>query len=97
MPEFPVDEQQDVGSVVGRVVGTEDSTPLEFAVALAPGAYLQLDDVVATERDVPGVGTVVTSGVVTEVRATKARPSAPTSSSSPTASCPPRCRRSPRS
>ena len=69
MPEFPVDEQQDVGSVVGRVVGTEDSTPLEFAVALAPGAYLQLDDVVATERDVPGVGKVVTSGVVTEVRA----------------------------
>ncbi|MGD9987932.1 ATP-binding protein [Pseudonocardia sp.] len=61
--------QPETGSVVGRVLGTEDSTPLEFAVALAPGAYLQLDDVVATERDVPGVGTVVTSGVVTEVRA----------------------------
>lgn len=69
MPELSVDAQPDVGSVVGRVVGTEDSTPLEFAVALAPGAYLQLDDVVATERDVPGVGKVVTSGVVTEVRA----------------------------
>ncbi|GJF02900.1 ATP-binding protein [Pseudonocardia sp. D17] len=58
-----------VAASVGRVVGTEDSTPLEFAVALAPGAYLQLDDVVATEREVPGVGVVVTSGVVTEVRA----------------------------
>src|SRR5215813_459683 len=41
--------------VVGRVVGTEDSTPLEFSVALDAGAYLQLDDVVVTARQVPGV------------------------------------------
>lgn len=54
---------------VGRVVGTEDSTPLEFAVALAPDNYLQLDDVVVTVRQVPGLGPVATSGVVTEVRA----------------------------
>lgn len=53
---------------VGRVVGTEDSTPLQFGVALDEGAYLQLDDVVVTERQVPGVGPVLTSGVVTEVR-----------------------------
>jgi DNA helicase HerA-like ATPase len=55
--------------VVGRVVGTEDSTPLQFAVALGKDAYLQLDDVVVTVRPVPGVGPVLTSGVVTQVRA----------------------------
>lgn len=52
---------------VGRVVGTEDATPLEWSVALAPGQYLQLDDVVVAERDVPGFGRVRTSGVVTQV------------------------------
>jgi len=54
---------------VGLVAGTEDSTPLLFSVALAPEAYLQLDDVVVTVRAVPGVGPVLTSGVVTQVRA----------------------------
>ncbi len=54
---------------VGRVTGTEDSTPLLFSVALAPGQYLQLDDVVVTRRSVPGIGAVTTAGVVTEVRA----------------------------
>lgn len=53
---------------VGRIGGTEDSTPLLFRVAVLPEAYLQLDDVVVTLRDVPGVGAVTTSGVVTEVR-----------------------------
>ncbi len=62
-------EQSDPVSLVGRVVGTEDSTPLLFSVALAQGSYLQLDDVVVTARTVPGVGEVRTSGVVTEVRA----------------------------
>ncbi|MEU5335679.1 ATP-binding protein [Streptomyces asoensis] len=52
---------------VGKVAGTEDSTPLKFHVALSPDAYLQLDDVVSTRREIPGRGTVVTSGVVTEV------------------------------
>jgi len=51
------------------VVGTEDSTPLQFSVALAPEQYLQLDDVVVTVRPVPGIGPVMTAGVVTEVRA----------------------------
>lgn len=52
---------------VGRVAGTEDATPLQFHVALGESAYLQLDDVVVTRREVPGFGEVTTSGVVTEV------------------------------
>jgi hypothetical protein len=80
---------------VGLVVGTEDSTPLQFSVALAPEQYLQLDDVVVTSRIVPGFGPVATSGVVTEVRrGTRAPPTPPTSSSSPTPCCPRTCRRS---
>ena len=54
---------------VGRVAGTEDSTPLQFAVALDDASYLQLDDVVVTLRQIPGVGPVLTSGIVTQVRA----------------------------
>ena len=57
------------GPPVGRVVGTEDSTPLQFSVALDQDAYLQLDDVVVTVRPVPGREPVATAGVVTEVRA----------------------------
>src|ERR671921_699424 len=59
----------DSASAVGRVAGTEDSTPLQFSVALADDAYLQLDDVVVTVRAVPGREPVSTAGVVTEVRA----------------------------
>ena len=55
------------GDTVGLVAGTSDSTPLKFSVAVGPDAYLQLDDVVTTERVVPGVGPVRTSGVVTQV------------------------------
>ncbi|MDQ3964173.1 MAG: ATP-binding protein [Actinomycetota bacterium] len=54
---------------VGRVLGTQDSTPLEFWVGLAEGSYLQLDDVVATERTPPGGETVSIFGVVSQVRA----------------------------
>src|SRR4051812_16416943 len=57
-----------VAGQVGRVSGLTDSTPLLFGVALEPEAYLQLDDVVVTVRAVPGVGPVMTCGVVTEVR-----------------------------
>lgn len=53
---------------VGQVVGTEDATPLVFHVAIYPDSYLQLDDVVATWREVPGRGIVLTSGIVTDVR-----------------------------
>ena len=61
-PQGPADE-------VGLVAGTEDSTPLQFCVALDEASYLQLDDVVVTLRQVPGVGPVLTSGIVTQVRA----------------------------
>ena len=62
------DMGESVSNVVGRIAGTADSTPLLFNVALAPDAYLQLDDVVVTSRAVPGFGQVMTFGVVTEVR-----------------------------
>ena len=35
-------------TAVGRVLGTSDATPLQFWTAVAPGSYLQLDDVVVT-------------------------------------------------
>src|SRR5215470_18729639 len=54
---------------VGRVLGTADATPLQFWVAVAPGEYLQLDDVVVTTRPVPGGPAVTIAGVVTAVRA----------------------------
>ncbi len=56
-------------SDVGRVLGTLDATPLQFHVAIDPKTYLQLDDVVITSRDVPGVGPVMTAGIVTQVTA----------------------------
>ena len=39
--------------VVGRVIGTDVATPLEFWVGVAPGQFLQLDDVVALDRSLP--------------------------------------------
>jgi DNA helicase HerA-like ATPase len=55
--------------IVGRVLGSEDATPMVFHVGIGPGHYLQLDDVVVTEREVPGGGPVRLSGIVTQVRA----------------------------
>jgi DNA helicase HerA-like ATPase len=55
---------------VGRVIGTEPATPLEFWVGVAEGAYLQLDDVVVVDRRLPDGQNVRTSGVVSQVRAT---------------------------
>jgi DNA helicase HerA-like ATPase len=55
--------------VVGRVIGTEDATPLEFWVGVGEGAFLQLDDVVALERVLPGRPPVHLFGVVSQVRA----------------------------
>ena len=46
---------EEPGSSVGRVQGLLDSTPLLLRVAVQD-AYLQLDDVVVTVRDVPGRG-----------------------------------------
>jgi DNA helicase HerA-like ATPase len=52
------------------VLGTLDATPLQFWVAVQPGAYLQLDDVVVTTRELPdGRDPVTIAGVVTQVRA----------------------------
>jgi uncharacterized protein len=62
----PTDPAPDV---VGRVIGTEDATPLEFWVAIAPDRFLQLDDVVALERTPPGRDPVRIYGVVSQVRA----------------------------
>ncbi|HKX75385.1 MAG TPA: ATP-binding protein [Acidimicrobiia bacterium] len=54
---------------VGRVIGTEDATPLEFWVGVDPERFLQLDDVVATERQLPGGNLVRIYGTVAQVRA----------------------------
>ena len=55
--------------MVGRVLGTLPSTPLEFWVGVAEGQYLQLDEVVTTERTPPGGEPVQIAGVVTQVTA----------------------------
>jgi hypothetical protein len=63
-------EELELSSGVGRVIGTVDSTPLSFSVAVAEGEYLQLDDVVVTERELPGsMETVRISGIVTQASA----------------------------
>ena len=61
------DSSDSAQALVGKVAGTQDSTPLKFHVAITEHAYLQLDDVVTCSREVPGVGKVVTSGVVPDV------------------------------
>jgi uncharacterized protein len=53
----------------GRVLGTSEATPLEYSFALEIQGRVQLDDVVVTERELPGGLTVTLSGVVTQVRA----------------------------
>lgn len=57
------------GHAVGLVVGTVPATPLQFSVGLAPGQYLQLDDVVIARRELPGQPPIQISGVVTNVEA----------------------------
>jgi DNA helicase HerA-like ATPase len=54
---------------LGLVVGTVPATPLQFSVGLAPGQYVQLDDVVVTQRELPGQPAVQIAGVVTNVEA----------------------------
>src|SRR5262249_51991961 len=64
-------ERSDARSMqqVGRVIGTEDATPLEFWVGVQEGSYLQLDDVVALDRVLPDGEIVRVYGVVSQVRA----------------------------
>ena len=55
---------------LGLVVGTVPATPLKFSVGLAPGQYVQLDDVLVTTRTLPnGTDPVQIAGVVTNVEA----------------------------
>jgi len=67
-------------------------------MTIYPDSNLQLDDVVATSREVTGRGQVLTSGIVTDVcgRGTRAPRSAGTSSSSRKCPAPCGCRRSPK-
>lgn len=58
-----------MADVVGRVLGTDDATPLQFWVAVAPGSHLQLDDVVAMDRDLPSGDRICLYGIVSQVRA----------------------------
>ncbi|HEX7464608.1 MAG TPA: ATP-binding protein [Actinomycetota bacterium] len=59
----------EVSEQVGMVLGTEDATPLSFWVGIAPDAYLQLDDVVVVDTEVPGRGPLRIAGIVQDVRA----------------------------
>jgi DNA helicase HerA-like ATPase len=63
------EQGDEAGHPVGRVLGTADATPLQFWVAVQSGAYLQLDDVVVTQRSLPDAEPVTIAGVVTAVRA----------------------------
>ncbi len=58
-----------VNQTVGRVLGTDDSTPLEFWVAVARGQHLQLDDIIALDRVLPTGDVVSIYGIVGQVRA----------------------------
>src|SRR5487761_1684576 len=54
---------------LGLVVGTVPATPLQFSVGLAPGQYVQLDDVLGPRRALPGHPPVQIAGVVTNIEA----------------------------
>ncbi len=54
---------------VGQVLGTQDSMPLEFWVAVAPGQFLELDDVVVVRTTLPDGQTVTLYGAVDIVKA----------------------------
>ncbi|HEU5107951.1 MAG TPA: ATP-binding protein, partial [Micromonosporaceae bacterium] len=54
---------------VGLVVGTVAASPLQFSVGIAPDQFLQLDDVVVTDRPLPDGTVVRIAGVVTNVEA----------------------------
>lgn len=76
----------------GRVIGTEAARPLEFHVHVAAGQLLQLDDIVAVTRAVPGQGAIELYGVVTEVRACSTTPTSNVSSPARCSAVPARSR-----
>lgn len=54
---------------IGFVLGTQESTPLEFWIAVTPGHVLRLDDVVAVQTQRPDNGNLINFyGVVDYVR-----------------------------
>ena len=63
-------EPLDPSAAVGRVIGTDPATPLEFWVAVREGAFLQLDDVLVLERRLPGQSEPIRIyGMVADLRA----------------------------
>src|SRR5438270_12217962 len=68
-PHRKDDDMDEVSEPVGMVLGTEDATPLTFWVGVAPDAYLQLDDAVVVDTQVPGRGSLRISGIVQDARA----------------------------
>jgi DNA helicase HerA-like ATPase len=56
-------------TTLGRVLGTQDAMPLEFWVAVEPGQYLQLDDVIEVVTELPDGRPITLYGVVDLVRA----------------------------
>jgi len=69
MAEHEDDPRQEASERVGMVLGTEDSTPLTFWVGVSEDSYLQLDDAVIVDTEVPGRGTIRISGIVQDARA----------------------------
>ncbi|MFN2544865.1 MAG: ATP-binding protein [Actinomycetota bacterium] len=63
------ESHEQVSEAVGMVLGTEDATPLTFWVGVAPDSYLQLDDPVIVDTQVPGRGNMRVAGIVQDVRA----------------------------
>jgi DNA helicase HerA-like ATPase len=61
--------EEQLSEQVGMILGTEDSTPLTFWVGVASDSYLQLDDAVIVDTEVPGRGRVRVAGIVQDVRA----------------------------
>ena len=53
---------------MGRVIGTQDATPLEFWVLLEEGEAVQVDEAVVVETDSP-TGPVKLFGMVDIIRA----------------------------
>src|SRR4029453_5336372 len=65
----PMGDEPQVSERVGMVLGTDPASPLSFWVAVSPDAYLQLDDAVIVDTEVPGRGTVRIAGIVQDARA----------------------------